>query len=192
MKYLIMGLLIFGGEALAEVSGSIGLSSQYVFRGVTQTEEDPALQVSLTAKSAAGLYGTFWASTLKGVEASTEANYLVGFAPKLTDSLSVDFGYLQYDYYGDAVELSDEAQELYFGASYGMFSAYVYHDLETQAEYYVGSVSRKIADFDVTAFAGTDHSGVGIARSFEHFSLGYKFDTGVAEETHVVELSYNF
>lgn len=188
-----MGLLIFGGDhALGEVSGSLGFSTQYVFRGVTQTEEDPALQVSLTAKSDAGLYGTFWASNVKGMEASTEANYLVGFAPKLTDSLSVDFGYLQYDYYGDAVKVSDEAQELYFGASYGMFSAYVYHDLEKQTEYYVGRVTRKIADFDVTAFAATDHSGYGVSRSWSNFAVNYSFDTGVVKEKHVVGLSYNF
>lgn len=48
------------------VSGSVALVSDYRFRGVSQTNEEMAIQGGLTVKHESGLYAGTWASNLAG------------------------------------------------------------------------------------------------------------------------------
>lgn len=49
-----------------EVSGSVALVSDYRFRGVSQTDEEMAIQGGVTISHESGLYGGAWASNLSG------------------------------------------------------------------------------------------------------------------------------
>ncbi|PZN93590.1 MAG: hypothetical protein DCF31_12245 [Alphaproteobacteria bacterium] len=49
-----------------KVSGSVGLVSDYRFRGVSQSNNGLAVQGGLTLNHESGLYGGFWASNLAG------------------------------------------------------------------------------------------------------------------------------
>ena len=46
---LMMALLSLPLSAAAEISGSIGAVSNYVWRGATQSDRSPAIQASITA-----------------------------------------------------------------------------------------------------------------------------------------------
>ena len=46
------------------VSGTLTLVSDYRFRGISLSDEDPALQVSLAVDHESGYYGAVWGSTL--------------------------------------------------------------------------------------------------------------------------------
>ena len=46
------------------VSGNVGLFSDYIFRGYTQTENNPALQGGFDVEHASGLYAGVWASNV--------------------------------------------------------------------------------------------------------------------------------
>ena len=186
MKYLLALVVFAAFPAFAEISGSVGATSQYVFRGISQGE-DPAIQVGATV-SAENFYASFWASQVE-LDAHTEGNYSFGVKAK-----GFDVGFLQYDYYGDDLELSEESQELYVGYSAGPFTAYAFQDLDTKDNYYNVSASHSFPLVDVSVFAGHaesyEHSGVKISRSFGKFNLGYTFDSHESE--HSVGLFYNF
>jgi len=93
-------------------SGNVGLYSQYIFRGVAQTNKDPALQGGLDYSHSSGLYLGTWASnaswlrdspTVTGYTSSSlEWDFYGGFRGDIgTSGVSFDVGLLQYYYPGD-------------------------------------------------------------------------------------------
>ena len=95
-------------------SGSVGLFSQYIFRGLTQTNRDPALQGNFDINHSSGLYLGAWASnvswprdTITGPTTpyssggSLEIDIYGGFKTDLGKSgFGIDLGALQYYYPG--------------------------------------------------------------------------------------------
>ena len=51
-------------EPAWELGGSIAATSDYVWRGVSQTQGNPALQIDLSATHASGFYAGVWASNV--------------------------------------------------------------------------------------------------------------------------------
>jgi uncharacterized protein (TIGR02001 family) len=98
------------GDARAGTSGSIALTSDYVFRGISQNGQDPALQAGLDYASARGFYAGSWGSNISWlsdlgaagvpVSSSLELDVYGGHRGKLGDKLSFDLGALYYWYPG--------------------------------------------------------------------------------------------
>lgn len=98
--------------AQAGFSSTTTLASDYVFRGISNTDEDPTIQGSLDYEHDSGFYGGIWASNVKfrenaGVpaantvdEASIEIDYYAGFASEFEAGISWDVGALYYSYPG--------------------------------------------------------------------------------------------
>ncbi len=131
-------------QAAPEISGNVALTSDYKFRGISQTNEDIAIQGGFDISWDNGIYVGTWGSSVDfdGDEYGTlELDYYVGWAADLSDNLSVDVGYLYYDYPGDDSDAEGDYQEVY--ASLGFFGATVgvnYSDdyyAETGEFYYV-------------------------------------------------------
>lgn len=114
----------FGAEAASPhtLTANVGLYSQYVFRGLTQTNEDPALQGGFDYAHSSGFYLGVWGSNISWLKenATTGANAVAG-TYKSGGSLELDFyggykgsigdfgydvGLLQYYYPGDVVAAS--------------------------------------------------------------------------------------
>lgn len=92
------------GAAMAEelkLSYNVGVTSDYVFRGVSQTQEDPAIQGGIDATYGIG-YAGVWASNVDfGTnDPSVEIDLYGGFRPTVGDT-SFDFGALYYGYSKD-------------------------------------------------------------------------------------------
>src|SRR6056300_195723 len=94
------------------VSYNIGLFSQYIFRGYTQTHNDPALQGGIDLEHSSGLYAGAWASNISWIRdrddtayddgASIEMDVYFGYANEIGETgISYDVGYLRYMYPGD-------------------------------------------------------------------------------------------
>lgn len=83
-------------------SGSAALTSDYRFRGITQTQNDPALQGSFTLAHTSGLYFSTFASNVEfGNEAHLELDPQIGFTMPLnfgSMSPTLDVGALYYAY----------------------------------------------------------------------------------------------
>ena len=61
-----IGLLALGARAeAAEFSGNAALTTDYVLRGITQTQGDPAVQAGFKAAGDSGFYGSVWGSNVE-------------------------------------------------------------------------------------------------------------------------------
>ncbi|WP_454714599.1 TorF family putative porin [Caulobacter segnis] len=92
------------GAAMAEelkLSYNLGVTSDYVFRGVSQTMEDPAIQGGVDATYGIG-YAGVWASNVDfGTDDPTaEIDVYAGVRPTIGDT-SLDLGVLYYGYVKD-------------------------------------------------------------------------------------------
>lgn len=125
--------LAMAGQASAEVSGSVAVVSDYLFRGVTQTNEKPALQAGVTWEHESGFYAGTWGSSISwlsdsdpGISSQVEIDGFVGYTGSFGES---DFGYdvgaNYYWYPGDyPAGFNDvDTLELYFGLSWNVLSA---------------------------------------------------------------------
>ncbi|SFS05892.1 TorF family putative porin [Sphingomonas jatrophae] len=116
MKYRLLAAaaaLAFAAPAVAQdtappkpftVNGSIGLVSEYRFRGVSQSDKDPAVQGGVTVTHESGLYGGFWGSNLAGWGtfggSNMELDLIAGFKAPVAEGATVDVGVTYYMYPG--------------------------------------------------------------------------------------------
>jgi len=85
--------LAFASLAHAQVSGSVGVVSDYRYRGHSLSDGDPALQASVAYDAQGGLYGGLFASSVR-YAADTGAQFVpyVGFARRDAMGRSWDVG----------------------------------------------------------------------------------------------------
>lgn len=158
--------LIASNTVYAEVSSSLTLVSDYVFRGVTNTVGDPALQGSFDYSHDSGVYASLWASSVKFREnadvpavdtvdeASLEIDYYLGMSGDFSDNLSWDAGLNYITYPGAEDDLKYDYWEPYAIVGYAMeeaslapeFALEIYHsphyfEDSGQADYVGASVS---------------------------------------------------
>jgi uncharacterized protein (TIGR02001 family) len=119
-------LLASSSAALAEVSGNVTLASDYVFRGISQTDSQIAIQGGLDYAHPTGLYAGTWASNVdpdffngEGHDPQIELDLYAGYSGELPSGFGYDLGYLRYEYPGfnDA-----DTNEVYLTGSYMGFS----------------------------------------------------------------------
>ncbi|MES0873189.1 TorF family putative porin [Sinimarinibacterium thermocellulolyticum] len=133
----VLGASVFSGGAVAGVSGNVGVSSQYLFRGIEQNG-DAAVSGGLDYAHDSGFYVGTWASTINfnGVSASgvsTEVDLYAGFSGE-AGSLSYDLGAIYY-WYPEEGELdpkpdpSNNTFELYGSLSFGPATIGLYYSL---------------------------------------------------------------
>lgn len=88
------------------VSGSASLASDYRFRGVSQSDQEMAVQGGLTIAHDSGFYVGAWASNLAGWGtfggANMELDLIGGFRAPLSDNATLDIGLTWYMYPGGA------------------------------------------------------------------------------------------
>lgn len=209
----LMAATGIAAPAFAGVTGNVGVFSDYVFRGVTQTAGGPAVQGGLDYSHASGLYAGTWISNLgAGGAPSYETDIYGGYAGKIGD-LGFDVGVLHY-YYRNATAL--DTTEFYVGGSFMGASAKLYYtdDLASSndsAFYLTGNypiaVSKTVSVTPSVGYAFGDaydspakevlDYGVTVSKSLESgftFSLGLTGTDrdGVNDETLVLGLKKSF
>jgi uncharacterized protein (TIGR02001 family) len=155
-------------SAEGEVSGNVALTSNYVWRGVTQSDSGFAVQGGLDYASEMFYVGT-WASSVDdfGIDASTELDVYAGFTPSV-GPVSFDIGVIGY-FYPEANTDSDFI-ELALGASYspiealslgvGVYLSDDYLATGDESVYIEGTVGYAINDtFSVSAGYGNFDQG---------------------------------
>ena len=79
----------------------VTLASDYRTRGISQTQNDPALQAGATLAHSSGLYLGAWTSNVDfggGLKTRQEVDYYAGWFWEATDAINLDLGYLKYSY----------------------------------------------------------------------------------------------
>jgi len=91
-------------EAESPVTWSLALTSDYVFRGITQTDYDPALQAGLTYSWDSGVYVGAWTSNVDFQDddgPSIEFDTYVGWSHDFSDDWNLDLSLVHYSYFGE-------------------------------------------------------------------------------------------
>ncbi|OAJ70005.1 hypothetical protein A7976_12660 [Methylobacillus sp. MM3] len=114
------------------VTYNVGLFSQYIWRGMTQTDEELALQGGIDYAHASGFYAGAWASNVNWTEDggyqesnSLELDLYGGYANTIGETgIGYNVGVLQYLYPGSDVDgaIETNATEVYGGLSYKWFN----------------------------------------------------------------------
>ncbi|GMV54827.1 MAG: hypothetical protein AMXMBFR6_06320 [Betaproteobacteria bacterium] len=151
------------------LTGNLGFVTDYRFRGISQTFEQPAIQGGVDYSHASGFYVGTWASNVYGgasaqplgvayFNGSMEWDFYGGFKFEVAKDLMLDVGLLYYWYPGakwaNPGKDKYDNTELYIGASYKWLSAKYSHALSD----YFGIKSNTVG---FGAFPGTGGCGVG-------------------------------
>jgi uncharacterized protein (TIGR02001 family) len=100
----ITGILACSGPATAaELSGDVGLVSDYRFRGISLSSGQPAVQASLSLEGESGLHLGIWASTIRdpGSKTDAEVDLYAGYGVELSEEIGIDFMATYYAYPSD-------------------------------------------------------------------------------------------
>lgn len=103
-----------------DFSANVGFVSQYSFRGITQSDEQPALQGGFDVAHESGVYAGIWGSNVDfndGDEASVEVDFYAGFSNSV-DHLNYDVGLIYYAYPGADSDLDYDFWEASFALGY--------------------------------------------------------------------------
>lgn len=114
-------------------TGNVGLTSDYLFRGISQTGHAPAIQGGFDYAHASGFYLGAWASNVGWIEdfqgydsGKLEIDLYGGFRDSIGDTgVSYDVGVIGYVYPGDrpgGIASADTA-EVYIGLGWKWFTA---------------------------------------------------------------------
>ncbi len=114
-------------ESEHTLSANVGVYSQYVFRGLRQTDKDPALQGGFDYSHSSGLYLGTWASNISWLRdfdayssgGSLEWDFYGGYKHTFAGDFGLDVGLLYYWYPGDAASGAIKANTL---EAYGALS----------------------------------------------------------------------
>lgn len=95
---LSSGLLVVAVSANAGTAGGVAFTSDYLFRGISQTSNNSAVQGTLTYNFNSGVYLTAWGSSIAS-PAGQELDLLAGYTGKVQE-VSYDVGVMRYAYPG--------------------------------------------------------------------------------------------
>lgn len=111
------------GASYADLAFNVGATSDYRYRGISQTRLKPALQGGVDF-SAGGLYLGAWASNIKWIEdfggdAKVEIDLYGGYKGELAKDLTYDVGVLTYQYPSNKLGTNANTTEIYGALTYG-------------------------------------------------------------------------
>lgn len=182
---LLIGLhptAVIGADGFSDslrLGGSATVTSDYVFRGVSQTMGRPAIQASVDFEHDSGFYAYVWGTNVDFFPdaetddgARTEIDFAAGYVAELGDRWSIDTMFVRYVFPGTRSEYHYDYNELIsslrFDDRYGMTVAYA-GDVDgtaTESWYYKADAS-----FELPATIALDVS-------YGYFDLAPAYGTG--------------
>ena len=117
-----MFLILSSYASAVEISSNVGLSSDYIWRGMTQTNGDIAVNGGFDLSTDNGFYFGTWASNASAGTASMELDIYIGFSGEMAENMTYDVGYISVIYPGND---SLDFEEAYVGFNiYGLSILY--------------------------------------------------------------------
>ncbi|KAF0180271.1 MAG: hypothetical protein IV086_07430 [Hyphomonadaceae bacterium] len=159
---------LLAGAAYADgpsITGNVALTSDYAFRGISQTDGDPALQGGFdytNETSGIPIYAGVWGSSIDfaAQSAELELDVYAGLKPRLNDQVGFDLGVIGYLY----PSASDDGAELDY------IEAYAKVGIDVTPQFAVGGAIYLSPEF-------TGETGNGL---YAEASAGYKFNDAFA------------
>lgn len=202
---LTLALASFGGMAHAqdakpeakpdnEVSYNVALTSDYRYRGVSQSRLDPALQGGVDyVHNPTGLYAGTWLSTIKwtkdlGGSGDVEMDIYGGKKGEIAKDISYDVGGLYYFYPSNGLHPSANTFELYGQVGFGPFYVKYSHattnlfgtDNSKNSGYLDAGVNYDVYDgYTLNLHAGHQNVKNNGAASYSDYKIGVTKDFGI-------------
>ena len=118
MKKLFLLVGILSLPTFASVSANVSFTSDYIWRGMTQSD-GPAIQGGFDYAAESGFYAGIWGSNVNFNDgAGSELDYYFGYGFE-AGAIGVDLGYVAFDYPDNTAGLDFE--EIVIGLSYADF-----------------------------------------------------------------------
>jgi uncharacterized protein (TIGR02001 family) len=200
MKNILLGLLVLSTSAFADVNGSIGYSSDYMWRGATQSAGASSLNAGIELDSNGFFVGAWVGEVDFGDEATQERDLYLGYNLGVMDNLDVQLGLIQYRYdKGDY----DTVEEGFVKVGYNSLTLSYFLDTDTENDYahisydlwFVNGVDASIG----YGYHGEDDdfSTLTISKDINNFTLSALVMLDEAFENQTTDsvsfgLSYNF
>ncbi|MEO8777584.1 MAG: TorF family putative porin [Rhodanobacter sp.] len=170
---VLAGQGALAAEAISSVSGSVAVVNDYLFRGLSQTNQKPAVQPGIEYDHASGWYVGAWGSniswlsdastTVAPLSSSLEVDLYTGYRGSFSRDWSYDVGLYEYYYPGDypAGFTRPYTTEAYVSLAYKTLSLKYSHSFS-----------------NLFGFADSKHSG------YLDLSWNYEFSPGWTLNTH--------
>jgi uncharacterized protein (TIGR02001 family) len=105
------------------LSYNVGVTTDYRYRGISQSRLQPALQGGVDYADKSGFYVGAWASSIKwikdaGGNSNTEVDLYGGYKGAVGD-VAYDVGFLRYEYPSNKLAVSANTNEIYGAATFG-------------------------------------------------------------------------
>jgi len=132
---LVLAALAAPGLAMAEdspFSGNVSLTSNYLYRGVSQTNDKAAIQGGFDYAHSSGFYAGAWGSSISWLvdggyynSSSLELDTYAGFKGGFAEDFTFDVGFLRYNYPGEYLppQIAANTNELYGAISWKWLTA---------------------------------------------------------------------
>lgn len=193
-KTLLVTAMVMPFQVNAEVVGNVALTTDYVWRGITQALEDPAIQGGFDYAAENGIYLGVWGSNVDfGGAESLELDIYGGWAKEFENGIGIDFGFIEYTYHGGSGAGDSDFTEYYAGASYAGFGVTYYvgdefdDNLEVSYGYDFDKVSLGVVygDYDTynyySASISTEYAGLGFDLTFHDNDIDALGDSAVED-----------
>jgi len=153
-----MGMAQAAGPESA-LTFNVGVVNNYLYRGISQTRGEPAVQGGLDYAHKSGFYVGAWASSIKWIEDNstsavsvsgpTELDLYGGYKFDLAPGTAMDVGYLRYEYLNNNLQNNTaysnaSTDEVYVGMSTPLFNvkfSYAFSNLFGQRSLTAGANS---------------------------------------------------
>lgn len=176
-----------------EISATATLTSDYVFRGVTQTQDDPAVQASFDFSHSSGLFAGVWGSNVDlqeggpaDDEADLEIDLYLGYATDIDDNWSVDATAIRYIIPGTENGADLDWNELLLGVHFreyvSLLVAYsdeVFNINDSGIYYGLSGNYPLLQDLRLKASVGYYDLDDALNDSYVDWSVGAEYDIGM-------------
>jgi uncharacterized protein (TIGR02001 family) len=104
----VLSILSASRAGATDLNGSAAIASDYVWRGTTQSQGDPAAQAGIKLAGKSGWYGSVWASSVEfapETHASSEVDFVAGWSGGVSEEWALDANLTHYGYPSTSVDL---------------------------------------------------------------------------------------
>lgn len=196
MKKLLLALFVLAGitSAHAQVSGNLGLTSDYRFRGISQSQNAPAVQGGIDYAHSSGFYIGNWNSSVSSSVytngSGVESDVYAGWKKEIVKGVTLDVGSYNYFYpratTTAATGSNFDTQEGFIGLGFGPVSVKYSQTLGNGyfgtanakgTGYYEANVAYPIAGSKISLLAHAGKTNVANSSSLDYtdynFGVGY-------------------
>ena len=198
MKKLFLALLMAVGfasaHAQAQVTGNLGLTSDYRFRGISQSQNAPAVQGGVDYAHSSGLYVGNWNSSVSSDVytngSGVESDLYAGFKKDIYNGLTIDVGSYNYFYprATNGTSTNFDTNELFVGLGYGPVSVKYSQSLSNyfgtanskNSQYFQADVAQPLPyiskNLSLLAHAGRTEVNNNSSLNYTDYNVGLGYD----------------